>query len=554
MKISFVLILLISVAIAQPYKHLSFAELSSTLYNLTKNFPDLIKLETAHDLYNLSNPDCSPFQCPIFIVTLTHFPTLDQNRPEVFISGALHGNEVLGPNVAVYLIEYMAEKYNKSDWITYLLTHRKIVIMPVANSQGYYYNRREENVNGYLFDPNRDFPYDNSPSNCMNTLSGQAVYQVISSHLFILGITFHGGDSVVSYPWGSTNHLSFGKGQETPDNLAMHQLGEVLVEQASDLSAHNIGKYNLGKMTDTVYAVKGGLEDWAYAAGWTQELEGGTNNIICTPKILKEYNLTFIQNTKNVKFPLYLVETDLEKNPKESTRGTRQGVYNAKGTIDDGHIPRNIRLSLALIDMAQPYIRDIEQKPYDETHIEIRWKIGGSVYVNHTFVEYQNMIDNKIANTRDLKTGPGYWKDKDYYYKSIIPINNYTHPLTRFRIGALVDQQWEYQTNPQPSSPPLTHFVKTRLHDIYEVSNFSSDSPKILTSRIWYSDFNNSMPINATEIANMKSKNSEMRTYIIIISGVFLGVFLLASIVRAYILCRRRCRGNLAIPQTDSTV
>jgi hypothetical protein len=28
----------------------------------------------------------------------------------------------------------------------------------------------------------------------------------------------------------------------------------------------------LGTMTDTVYDVAGGLEDWAYAAGWENEV------------------------------------------------------------------------------------------------------------------------------------------------------------------------------------------------------------------------------------------------------------------------------------------
>jgi hypothetical protein len=29
-----------------------------------------------------------------------------------------------------------------------------------------------------------------------------------------------------------------------------------------------IKKYELGDMTETVYAVTGSFEDWAYAAGW----------------------------------------------------------------------------------------------------------------------------------------------------------------------------------------------------------------------------------------------------------------------------------------------
>ena len=43
----------------------------------------------------------------------------------------------------------------------------------------------------------------------------------------------------------------------------------------NDLPGYFVKPYGLGDMTSTVYAVRGGLEDWAYAAGWdTQEGTG----------------------------------------------------------------------------------------------------------------------------------------------------------------------------------------------------------------------------------------------------------------------------------------
>ena len=42
-----------------------------------------------------------------------------------------------------------------------------------------------------------------------------------------------------------------------------------------------VDNYVLGDMTETVYPVGGGLEDWAYAAGWDREPDATLAE--CTP-------------------------------------------------------------------------------------------------------------------------------------------------------------------------------------------------------------------------------------------------------------------------------
>jgi hypothetical protein len=63
---------------------------------------------------------------------------------------------------------------------------------------------------------------------------------------------------------------------------------------------------------------------------------------------------------------MYLFETDDKKDPDEYTYGSRSvdnpksiSKRNKKG---DGHINRNIRASMALIDMAKPYIKVMKKK------------------------------------------------------------------------------------------------------------------------------------------------------------------------------------------------
>jgi len=59
--------------------------------------------------------------CEIDIVTLGDKKVKAEDKTQVYISGALHGNERIGPVVAYYLIEYLVTNFEHDTWITYLL-------------------------------------------------------------------------------------------------------------------------------------------------------------------------------------------------------------------------------------------------------------------------------------------------------------------------------------------------------------------------------------------------------------------------------------------------
>jgi predicted deacylase len=86
---------------------------------------------------------------------------------QVYISGALHGNERLGPHASFYLIELLASNYYaRTDYIVNLLKQREIVITPMTNAPGFRFDEREERMAGEglltrsSVDINRDFPYN----------------------------------------------------------------------------------------------------------------------------------------------------------------------------------------------------------------------------------------------------------------------------------------------------------------------------------------------------------------------------------------------------------
>jgi predicted deacylase len=87
-------------------------------------------------------------RCIIDIVNLTDVQSIAENKVQIYISGALHGNERLGPHASFYLIELLVTNFGIDPFITNLLKTREIIITPMTNAPGFFYNEREERMAG----------------------------------------------------------------------------------------------------------------------------------------------------------------------------------------------------------------------------------------------------------------------------------------------------------------------------------------------------------------------------------------------------------------------
>ena len=99
------------------------------------------------------------------MITLTDKLFANPSKPQVYISGAVHGNERMGPHVVAYLTEYLVTNYDKDPFVRHLLEQREIIMTPFVNAYGYANNVREELADdGSFYDINRDFPYNREDS------------------------------------------------------------------------------------------------------------------------------------------------------------------------------------------------------------------------------------------------------------------------------------------------------------------------------------------------------------------------------------------------------
>ena len=234
------------------------------------------------------------FRCQLDIVTLSDFSSPSTDKVQVYISGTLHGDERIGPQVAYYLIEYLLTTFGNEKETQQLLKTREIIVTPMTNAVGYYHNEREERLNKQhseytsnkarvkpieadSMDINRDFPYNvRSDQDCLNTIAGRVIHQIFTQNLIVSAITFHGGTNVIGYPWGSFNRVSKTGAdsyvsKESPDLVALDRIAQLLKSQSGEVITSTnppIDPYIFGDISSTIYPVNGGLEDWAYGAGW----------------------------------------------------------------------------------------------------------------------------------------------------------------------------------------------------------------------------------------------------------------------------------------------
>jgi hypothetical protein len=484
---------------ARPFTYLRYGDIERELLRLEREYPGLVEVYDAQSRYKLPSPgDCgSSGPCKQYVLRITNEATLssDSERPEVFLSGELHGNERVGPTTVMELARLLVESHaaRSNAWLQRLMDTRSIVIMPTANALGYFADTREEGS----VDPNRDFPID-APGRCMESVAARAVNEVWREHLFQLSLTYHGGMQSIAFEWGTVSNLH---SDVSPDDTAQLVLGSAMSAFAGAFNAE--GRYPHGRLNDQVYPVRGGMEDWGYAGSWSDKVAP------CDPHQFGGYpaQRTMYGDAELRAFNI-LIETSKDKEPSEDALGSSAGLLSRGGSAGDGHVPRNVRLALLVIDMVQPYVQWVA---YDKLRLEFSWEVGGAAHVDETFLSYSlRTADGSVATmTTPPLSGPTRWtggkaaaannrnrpvnqdaldgkdidleKEDDQDNRELWPfLPAFTQQivlpqgaqLLTVTAVASVDKAWATQPRaPSPRLPPQSHVVNARTNPAWDKSN-----------------------------------------------------------------------------------
>ncbi len=222
--------------------------LTQQLKELAAKYPQIIKLFSIGK--SVKGRD-------LWVVKISDNVNVDEPEPEFKYIANMHGDEIVGRDVMVKLIEDMAANYNKDPEITALVNNTEIFIMPTMNPDG---SMKRTRANADWIDLNRDFP-DFTTSDSRNTMEGRAVETQLvmkfqAAHHFALSANFHGGAVVVNYPWDTTEER--------------HPLQNLIEEISLAYATPNPTMHSSYRFENGIvngydwYEVNGGMQDWSY--------------------------------------------------------------------------------------------------------------------------------------------------------------------------------------------------------------------------------------------------------------------------------------------------
>lgn len=194
---------------------------------------------------------------PLYFLKISDNVSVQENEPEVRLISSIHGDEVVGFDLLIRLIQLLTAQYGTNPRITDIVNSTELWICPMLNPDGYVAASRF-NANGA--DLNRNFPGPNGiqhPDGMAWQPETLAVMNHGNSNSINLSANFHGGALVANYPWDYTYTLA-------PDN-------DLFIQLALTYSINNTSMYNSPYFPQGItngaqwYIVNGGLQDWVYA-------------------------------------------------------------------------------------------------------------------------------------------------------------------------------------------------------------------------------------------------------------------------------------------------
>lgn len=351
-----------------PYTLIWYPELLERTVELSKH-PHLFKVENIFEKYpDITKVMCGEDECISPLIEMTNFensPEYIKSLPTLFILAGIHGNEVIGTN-AIYRFFDMILKYKTTDpFYFWMLNNLRVVFLPLANPSGFYRKIREEvhiiENREIKIDPNRDFDWDNSDG-CYVTCSSQSIGHIFKDNLIVGTLTYHGGESSITYPWGTYVHRGHSRSK---DHVAFSNIATMLRDSAGVAPQYNLNPFVVGTMEDIVYDVHGGYEDWAYGA--SAESKFITQSCL-NPDTIYNENFLKTDDNSNRAF-VYLIEAGEQKTPDEGTLGNEQFAIDKTGKgAENGNVTRSILILKQYFEVMRPFPMILKINKFNASH------------------------------------------------------------------------------------------------------------------------------------------------------------------------------------------
>ena len=235
----------------------NYNELTTFLQDISSEYPSISMLHSIGQ---------SVEGRELWVLEISDNPGINELEPEFKYVANMHGDETVGRELCLYLIDWLLQGYGSNERATNLVNNTSIFIMPSMNPDGFE-NGSRYNSNGV--DLNRDFPDQFNDPN--NSVSGrqpetQALMEWSWNHNFVLSANLHTGALVANYPFDGPNSGIY---SASPDDDLFIQLASCYADEHPNMEA---GGFQNGITNGSEwYAIFGGMQDWNYV--WESDFD-----------------------------------------------------------------------------------------------------------------------------------------------------------------------------------------------------------------------------------------------------------------------------------------
>lgn len=229
-------------------------ELASEMEKIAEAHPDICRLENIGLSYQQQN---------LLIMKISDHVNEEEDEPEVKYISTMHGDEPVGMELCMKLINLLTGEYGGKDTrITRLVDEMEIWIMPLMNPDGYVHKTR---YNAQGKDLNRSFPDRVKDPYNITKARPTEIQHLMNwgfSHSPVLAANFHTGAELVNYPYDSDPDETAAY-SACPDDALFKELS--LAYSSKNPTIYSNPLFENG-ITNGVawYTAYGGMQDWNY--------------------------------------------------------------------------------------------------------------------------------------------------------------------------------------------------------------------------------------------------------------------------------------------------
>ncbi|XP_008293258.1 carboxypeptidase D isoform X2 [Stegastes partitus] len=253
----------------QEFRHHNYVDMELFLRKYNTEFPSITHL------YSVGH---SVESRQLYVMVISDNPSVHEHgEPEFKYVANMHGNEVVGRELMLNLIEYLCHNYGSDPEVTELVNNTRIHIMPSMNPDGYevavegdakgYQGRNNSNN----YDLNRNFPDQFTTITDPRQPETVAVMNWLKSIPFVLSANLHGGSLVVNYPFDDDRD-GFIHYSPSPDDEVFKHVARVYSQENPQMHKGHpcVDLYPEEYFKDGItngaqwYIVPGGMQDWNY--------------------------------------------------------------------------------------------------------------------------------------------------------------------------------------------------------------------------------------------------------------------------------------------------